>query len=122
MALRSSRKGTLPVPKITPCFENGKGALAKGAVERHRIRNDLVFHVIRPHDPADADYLHQITMTRSFRTGGQRHMTGSAGQRRVPAEFIEDFPLFIMGDTQRRVDQASCLRSWMSNSQTWIGP
>jgi type I restriction enzyme, S subunit len=94
-------EGDILVAKITPCFENGKGALAKGLSNGTGF-GTTEFHVIRPHDPADADYLHQITMTRSFRTGGQRHMTGSAGQRRVPAEFIEDFPLFIMGDTQRR--------------------
>jgi type I restriction enzyme S subunit len=29
-------------------------------------------------------------------------MTGSAGQRRVPAEFIEDFPIFMLGDNARR--------------------
>jgi type I restriction enzyme S subunit len=43
-----------------------------------------------------------VTLTRSFRIAGERQMTGSAGQRRVPAEFIEDFPIFIMGDNARR--------------------
>ncbi len=93
--------GDVLVAKITPCFENGKGALA------HSLTNGVgfgttEFHVLRPHDPADADYLHQVTLTRSFRIAGERQMTGSAGQRRVPAEFIEDFPIFIMGDNARR--------------------
>jgi type I restriction enzyme, S subunit len=88
------------VAKITPCFENGKGALA------HSLTNGIgfgttEFHVIRPNDAADADYLHQVTLTRSFRSAGERQMTGSAGQRRVPAEFIEDFPIFIMGNNAR---------------------
>ena len=93
--------GDVLVAKITPCFENGKGALA------HNLTNGVgfgttEFHVLRPHDPADADYLHQLTLTRSFRVAGERQMTGSAGQRRVPAEFIEDFPIFIMDDTARQ--------------------
>lgn len=93
--------GDVLVAKITPCFENGKGALAQGLTNGIGF-GTTEFHVVRPHDPADADYLHQLTLTRSFRIAGERHMTGSAGQRRVPAEFIEDFPILIMGDNARR--------------------
>lgn len=94
-------EGDVLVAKITPCFENGKGALALGLTNGTGF-GTTEFHVIRPHDPADAHYLHQLTLTRSFRIAGERHMTGSAGQRRVPAEFIEDFPIFIMDDNTRR--------------------
>jgi type I restriction enzyme S subunit len=93
--------GDVLVAKITPCFENGKGALAAGLTNATGF-GTTEFHVVRPHDPADADYLHQITMTRGFRISGERHMTGSAGQRRVPAEFIEDFPVFMMGKKARQ--------------------
>lgn len=95
-------EGDVLVAKITPCFENGKGALALGLTNGIGF-GTTEFHVIRPHDPADADYLHQLTLTRSFRIAGERHMTGSAGQRRVPSEFVEDFPILIMGDNARRV-------------------
>ncbi len=93
--------GDVLVAKITPCFENGKGALA------HSLTNGVgfgttEFHVVRSHDPADVEYLHQVTLTRSFRIAGERQMTGSAGQRRVPAEFIEDFPILIMNANMRR--------------------
>ena len=58
--------GDVLVAKITPCFENGKGALA------HSLTNGVgfgttEFHVVRSHDPADVEYLHQVTLTRSFR-------------------------------------------------------
>lgn len=92
--------GDVLVAKITPCFENGKGALADGLTNGIGF-GTTEFHVVRPHDPADADYLHQITLTRSFRIAGERQMTGSAGQKRVPSEFIEDFPIFIQGDSVR---------------------
>jgi type I restriction enzyme S subunit len=94
-------EGDILVAKITPCFENGKGALALGLTNGIGF-GTTEFHVIRPHDPADADYLHQLTLTRSFRIAGERHMTGSAGQRRVPSAFLEDFPILIMGDNARR--------------------
>jgi type I restriction enzyme, S subunit len=94
-------EGDVLVAKITPCFENGKGALARGLINEIGF-GTTEFHVVRPHDPADADYLHQVTLTRSFRIAGERQMTGSAGQRRVPPEFVEDFPILIMGDNARR--------------------
>jgi type I restriction enzyme S subunit len=86
--------GDILVAKITPCFENGKGALASGLSNGIGF-GTTEFHVIRPHDVADAEYLLQITLTPGFRTAGERQMTGSAGQKRVPAEFIEDFPILI---------------------------
>jgi type I restriction enzyme S subunit len=94
--------GDVLVAKITPCFENGKGALAHGLTNGVGF-GTTEFHVIRPHNPADADYLHQVTLTRAFRIAGERQMTGSAGQRRVPAAFIEDFPIFLIGDNTRRI-------------------
>ena len=93
--------GDVLVAKITPCFENGKGALALDLTNCVGF-GTTEFHVVRPHDSADANYVHQITLTRSFRIAGERQMTGSAGQRRVPPEFIEDFPISIVGDNTRR--------------------
>ena len=93
--------GDILIAKITPCFENGKGALANGLTNGVGF-GTTEFHVMRPHNPADADYLHQVTLTRSFRIAGERQMSGSAGQRRVPPEFIEDFPIFLVGDNARR--------------------
>jgi type I restriction enzyme S subunit len=95
------REGDILVAKITPCFENGKGALAEGLANGIGF-GTTEFHVIRPHDQADAHFLHQVTQTRSFRIAGERHMTGSAGQKRVPLEFIEDFPIQGMDESARR--------------------
>ncbi len=94
-------EGDVLVAKITPCFENGKGALAKDLINGIGF-GTTEFHVIRPNDPGDANYLHQITLTKSFRISGTRQMTGSAGQRRVPHEFIEDFAIPFMSQQSRR--------------------
>ena len=94
-------EGDILVAKITPCFENGKGAVARGLTNGVGF-GTTEFHVIRPHNSADVDYLHQITQTRSFRIAGERQMSGSAGQRRVPAEFIEDFPIHVLDEKFRR--------------------
>lgn len=93
--------GDVLVAKITPCFENGKGALVSGLHGGVGF-GSTEFHVLRPLDPADAEYIRQHTSASAFRHNGARYMTGSAGQRRVPAEFVEDYPVPDMPPEERR--------------------
>lgn len=93
--------GDVLVAKITPCFENGKGALVSGLHGGVGF-GSTEFHVLRPVDPADAEYIRQHTSASAFRHNGARYMTGSAGQRRVPAEFIEDYPVPDLQPEERR--------------------
>lgn len=88
------------IAKITPCFENGKGALARRLTGGVGF-GTTEFHVLRPYDIDDADYLHQATLTRRFRAQGELYMTGSAGQRRVPADYIAGFAI-AMHDPEKR--------------------
>ncbi len=86
------RKGDVIVAKITPSFENGKGAsletlpttLGFGSTE---------FHVLRPSKLILPKYLYLLTVHSEFRRLGADHMTGAAGQQRVPADFIANFPV-----------------------------
>ena len=77
--------------KITPCMENGKGAVARG------LKNGVGFgstgfHILRPTaGVANPFWLYQITAFRQFRVDAEKKMTGSAGQRRVPAVFLENY-------------------------------
>jgi type I restriction enzyme S subunit len=89
--------------KITPCFENGKAALASDL--EHPIGfGSTEFHVLRP-DPKklDAKYLFYLVWSRRFRYLGQKAMTGAAGQRRVPTEFLKNYeiPLPPLDDQKR---------------------
>lgn len=93
--------GDVLVAKITPCFENGKGALVSGLYGGVGF-GSTEFHVLRPFDPADAEYIRQHTSASAFRHNGARYMTGSAGQRRVPAEFVEDYPVPNFPPEERR--------------------
>lgn len=86
------REGDLLVAKITPCFENGKGALA------HGLENGIGFgttelHVIRPAQAMDARFLAYVTFADAFRKHGQAEMKGAAGQQRVPDDFVSDFQI-----------------------------
>ena len=77
--------------KITPCMENGKGAIARG------LKNSVgfgstEFHVIRPKmGVSNSEWIYAITSFPRFRQDAARKMTGSAGQRRVPASFLASY-------------------------------
>ena len=84
----SFAKDDVIVAKITPCFENGKGACLD------RLESDIGYGTtelfnLRAGDKVIPKYLYYITMTKLFRTLGAGQMTGSAGQKRIPAEFIK---------------------------------
>ena len=91
------------VAKITPCFENGKGAYATG------LHNGVAFgttelHVIRANPNLDARFLFYVTMADDFRSYGSAEMLGAGGQKRVPERFLKDWqtPLPAI-DIQRRI-------------------
>ena len=81
--------------KITPCMENGKGAVAKG------LHNGIgfgstEFHVLRPvQGKTDPYWIYTLTAFPEFRSDAASNMTGSAGQRRVPASFLEQYRVSV---------------------------
>ena len=80
--------------KITPCMENGKGCIA------HNLYNGIgfgstEFHVLRPLERINPYWLYTITIFEQFRKDAFANMTGSAGQRRVPARFLENFKISV---------------------------
>jgi type I restriction enzyme S subunit len=96
------KEGDVIFAKITPCMENGKvapvvdlpGGYAAGSTE---------FHVFRP-VAVDQRYLWYWLVSRGFRGRAQRNMSGSAGQLRVPVDWLRDaeIPLAPI-DEQRRI-------------------
>lgn len=84
------RNGDVIVAKITPCFENGKGALCKDLVNSVGF-GTTELHVLRPNKQLLAPFLLHITRSPMFRMLGTASMTGSAGQQRVTSDFIKDF-------------------------------
>ncbi|MBV5329536.1 MAG: restriction endonuclease subunit S [Chlorobium sp.] len=84
--------GDVIVAKITPCFENGKGALLDGLLNGVAFAS-TEFYVLRPHHQLDGKYLYYLTYMYPFRDYGKAQMQGAAGQQRVPQRMIKD--LFI---------------------------
>lgn len=83
-------EGDVVIAKITPCFENGKGAIAQG------LKNGVGFgttelHVLRAGSRLDTRFLFYLTISQAFRALGESEMYGAGGQKRVPPDFAKDF-------------------------------
>ncbi|EIO3707239.1 restriction endonuclease subunit S [Vibrio parahaemolyticus] len=79
------------VAKITPCFENGKGALVSNLTNGIGF-GSTEFHVIRVKEQKGCpEFIHHITTTHNFRVKGEMNMTGTAGQKRVGKDFIASY-------------------------------
>ena len=81
--------------KITPCMENGKGAVAVGLYNGIGF-GSTEFHVLRPlAGMSNPFWIYSLTSFESFRKDAAANMTGSAGQRRVPASFLERYKVTL---------------------------
>lgn len=90
----SFAKGDVVVAKITPCFENGKGACLDN-LDTEIGFGTTEFINLRPSEKVLSRYLYMITMTQAFRKLGEEVMTGSAGQKRVSVNYIKNFTVGI---------------------------
>ena len=99
--------------KITPCMENGKGARV------NNLSNGVGFgsteyHVLRARSEEEGEYVFQWSKFRELRGLAANAMTGSAGQQRVPADFLRKYPVFAheprervaVGEVLRKLDRA----------------
>lgn len=100
--------------KITPCMENGKAALLD-SLETERGFGSTEFHVLRPRPGVDRRFLFYLVWNRRFRDEAAKHMTGSAGQKRVPSAYLKEAKVrWVAPDEQRRIadvlDKADAIR------------
>ena len=100
--------------KITPCMENGKGAVAVGLCNGIGF-GSTEFHVLRPLAGRSNPYwLYSLTVFDTFRKDATANMTGSAGQRRVPSIFLDKYKVTLpplelqnqFADFVRQVDKS----------------
>ncbi len=86
------RDGDVLFAKVTPCMENGKGAVMKGLTNGIGF-GSTEFFALRPADCLDASYLFHFVLQSSFRQQAARNMTGAVGLRRVPKTYLEQQPI-----------------------------
>jgi len=86
------KDGDVLLAKITPCFENGKRAIAKD------LKNGIgfgstKFHIIRPKEKVTSDWIFFSISRDDFKNEAKNKMTGTAGQKRFPARIVENFKI-----------------------------
>lgn len=84
------REGDIAIAKITPSFENGKGAICRG------LKNGIGFgttelHILRPREGVSTDFLWYVLRSKPFINEAETAMRGVAGQQRVPTEMLANY-------------------------------
>jgi type I restriction enzyme, S subunit len=93
--------GDVLFAKITPCMENGKGAVASGLSNGLGCGTTELI-VIRPQGEIDPHYLYRFLSQPWVRAVAKEHFTSSAGQARVPTSFIEELEIPIAPICEQR--------------------
>lgn len=100
-------EGDIGVAKITPCFENSKACMFAG------LKNGIgagttELHVVRPIRQTLAPrFVLAYLKSPTFLAVGETKMTGTAGQKRLPRNFLEEnpFPLPPLAEQHRIVSK-----------------
>jgi len=82
--------GDVVFAKVTPCFENGKGALMHDLVGGVGF-GTTELTVLRSSNGYKATFLNYLVQSNRFRCFGAGAMTGAGGLKRVPDEFTRNF-------------------------------
>jgi len=95
------REGDIALAKITPSFENGKGAICRG------LKNDIGFgttelHILRPREGVDPQFIWYILRSKNFREKAKAAMRGVAGQKRIPSDFLENYKISSLSLAQQK--------------------
>jgi len=115
--------GDVVLAKITPCYENGKSAVIKG-LPNSLGAGTTELHVFR--DVArifDARFLLAVLKSPEFISAGITRMTGTAGQKRLPAEYfaLSPIPVPPLAEQKRIVAKIDQLMSLCDALESRIG-
>ena len=95
--------GDVIFAKITPCMQNGKHAIVGDTLTGFAF-GSTEFHVLRPGDAIHPVWVHRFLLQPSVLYEAEQHFTGTAGQRRVPKQYLieKHIPLPSLAE-QRRI-------------------
>ena len=100
-------EGDVGIAKITPCFENGKSTVFRNLMNGIGSGTTELF-ILRPLF-AVAEYVLIYFKTKKFIESGTSRMTGTAGQKRLPADYFSraPFPLPPLAEQHRIVEKVN---------------
>lgn len=107
--------------KITPCMENGKGALATN-LENKVGFGSTEYHVLRSKQNGSPEFTFYLTKWEKFRKEAEKYMTGSAGQRRVSKNifFSYKIPIPTLPEQQKIASILSKVDSQIQDNQNYL--
>ncbi|WP_200627878.1 restriction endonuclease subunit S [Pseudomonas sp. LAM2023] len=107
-------EGDIGVAKITPCFENSKACVFSNLMNGLGA-GTTELHIVRPaNETLNPRYVLAYLKSPQFLLVGETKMTGTAGQKRLPKDFVETnpFPLPPLAEQHRivaKVDELMAL-------------
>ena len=116
-------EGDIGVAKITPCFENSKACVFSNLVNGLGA-GTTELHIVRPvGGTLDPRFVLAYLKSPQFLLVGETKMTGTAGQKRLPKDFVETnpFPLPPLAEQHRivaKVDELMALCDLLEARQT----
>jgi type I restriction enzyme S subunit len=102
--------GDILVAKITPCFQNGKIAISSSLTNGIGF-GSTEFHVVRADCLPTLRWLRHVLRSHEFLQRGRLNMQGSAGQQRVPPDFLRAYHLLAPPPEERGL-VADVLDTW----------
>jgi type-1 restriction enzyme stySJI specificity protein len=94
------RNNDVLLAKITPCFENGKSAVAQDLINGIGT-GSTEFMVLRCSSQLLPKFLYFLVNTPDFRQAGIHNMTGSVGHKRVPKDFVSSWTFSLPSLTEQ---------------------
>ena len=107
--LKEVRKGYTPFSdgdvlwaKITPCMQNGKSCIVDGLPNGAGF-GSTEFHVLRVKAAGiSKEFVKEFVSQKMLRHAATNAFTGSAGQQRVPADFLANLPFPELSEAQQK--------------------
>lgn len=88
------RDGDIIRARVTPCFENGKGALLEDLVGGEGLGTTELFAFV-PGPKVNPRYLFYVLMSSDFMQGGAATIYGAHGVKRVDENFARDYRVWL---------------------------
>lgn len=100
-------EGDVCIAKITPCFENGKGAVLENLMNGVAFATTEIIP-FRCLDKKDAKYLYYVLTSEPFKKIAEGSMYGAGGQKRVSDNFVANYN-FSLPSYRERIKIANFL-------------
>lgn len=99
--LTACLEGDVLLAKVTPCFENGKGAIARGLRNGIGLATTEVY-ALRTADGLDPRFLEYRLRSLDFRQYGTSRLTGAGGLKRLSSTDLKNFKIMLPTENEQR--------------------